>query len=251
MLLEGQVAIVTGGGRGIGAGISKQLTDHGAGVAVVYHQDADSANATVERLAAAGGDIAAFQCDIRCPDSVQGMVDGVVERFGRIDGLINNAIAGRQYASFDEATRQDYQDMLDYGCHAVINTIRAVRPVMREQGRGRVVNIVTELWNMGSAEWSTYLSGKGAMVGLSRSLATELGPDGITINMVAPGWMATEKVDRESDGSKNFAAQLPVRYHGTGEEIGRGCVFFLSELGDYVTGAYLPVTGGRITQMGA
>ena len=89
------------------------------------------------------------------------------------------------------------------------------------------------------------------MVGLSRSLATELGPDGITINMVAPGWMATEKVDLTSDGSRSFAAQLPVRYHGTGEEIGKGCVFFLSELGDYVTGAYLPVCGGRITQMGA
>ena len=82
-------------------------------------------------------------------------------------------------------------------------------------------------------------------------MANELGPDGIRINMIAPGWMATEKVDRESDGSKSFAATLPLRYHGTGEEIGKGCVFYLSELSDYVTGAYLPVTGGRITQMGS
>jgi 3-oxoacyl-[acyl-carrier protein] reductase len=141
--------------------------------------------------------------------------------------------------------------MLDYGCRAVVNTIHAVRPVMREQGGGRVVNIVTELWNMGSGLWSTYLAGKGAMVGLSRALANELGPDGITVNMVAPGWMVTDKVDPESEGSKAFGESLPLRRHGSADEIGNGCVFFLSDLASYVTGAYLPVTGGRITQMGA
>jgi len=251
MLLEGKVAIVTGGGRGIGAGISKQLTDHGASVAIVYHQGVEAAEATAEKLVADGKDAGACQCDIRSADSVQALVDGVMERWGRVDGLVNNAIAGRQHAPFDEATPQDYEDMLDYGCRAVINTIRAVRPIMKAQGDGRVVNIVTELWNMESPEWSTYLAGKGAMVGISRALANELGPDGIRINMIAPGWMATEKVDRESDGSKGFAATLPLRYHGTGEEIGKGCVFYLSELSDYVTGAYLPITGGRITQMGS
>jgi 3-oxoacyl-[acyl-carrier protein] reductase len=89
------------------------------------------------------------------------------------------------------------------------------------------------------------------MVGLSRALANELGQDGITINMVAPGWMADEKVDTQSEGSINFGKSLPLGFHGSADEIGNGCVFFLSELAGYVTGAYLPVTGGRVTQMGS
>jgi 3-oxoacyl-[acyl-carrier protein] reductase len=104
---------------------------------------------------------------------------------------------------------------------------------------------------MAPAQWSPYLAGKGAMVGLSRSLAMELGPENITVNMVAPGWMVTEKVDPHSPGSRNFAQSLPLRRHGGAEEIGKGCVFFLSDLASYVTGAYLPVTGGRVSQMGA
>jgi len=251
MLLAGKVAIVTGGGRGIGACISRTLARHGASVAIVYHQGAEAAASVVEEIVSAGGVADAYQADVRDAEAVQQMVAAVLQRFGRIDGLVNDAIAGRQCVSFEEADWQDYADMLDYGCRAVVNTIRAVRPTMREQGGGRVVNIVTELWNMGSGQWSTYLAGKGAMVGLSRSLANELGPDGITVNMVAPGWMVTDRIDPESDGSKSFAQSLPLRRHGSADEIGNGCVFFLSDLASYVTGAYLPVTGGRITQMGA
>jgi 3-oxoacyl-[acyl-carrier protein] reductase len=251
MLLSGKVAIVTGGGRGIGACISRTLARHGASVAVVYHQDGASASSVVEQVTSTGGVAEAFQADVRDREAVERMVAAVLQRFGRIDGLINNAIAGRQCASFDDATWEDYADMLDFGCRAVVNTVRAVRPIMREQGGGRVVNIVTELWNMGPAQWSTYLSGKGAMVGLSRSLANELGPDRITVNMVAPGWMLTDRTDPTSEGSRSFAKSLPLRRHGSADEIGNACAFFLSDLASYVTGAYLPVTGGRVTQMGA
>jgi len=251
MLLADNVAIVTGGGRGIGACISRVLARHGAKVAVVYSKSDAKAAAVVDDIASAGGTAQAFCSDVRDATAVEDMVTAVVDRFGRVDGLINNAIAGRQCAPFDEATWADYEDMFDFGCKAVVNTVRAVRPIMREQGRGRIVNIVTELWNMGTGDWSAYVAGKGAMVGLSRSLANELGPDGITINMVAPGWMADEKVDTSSEGSKGYAEGLPLRFHGSGDEIGNGCVFFLSDLANYITGAYLPVTGGRVTQMGA
>ncbi len=85
---------------------------------------------------------------------------------------------------------------------------------------------------------------------IGRSLACELGPENITVNMVAPGWMADEKVDTSSQGSQNFAKSLPLRRHGSADEIGNACAFFLSDLAAYVTGAYLPVTGGRVTQAG-
>ena len=89
------------------------------------------------------------------------------------------------------------------------------------------------------------------MVGISRALANELGPENITVNMVAPGWMATESVDTKSEGSIGFGKSLPLQRHGSAEEIGNACAFFLSDLSSYVTGAYLPVTGGRVTQIGA
>lgn len=251
MLLQGKVCLVTGAGRGIGASISRVLAKDGAKVAVVYHQGKEPAEGVVREIRSAGGEAQAFQADVRDEEQVKRVIDQTVQAFGRLDGLVNNAIAGRQQADFADATWDDYTDMFDYGCKAVVNTVKAVRPIMREQGGGRIVNIVTELWNMAPAGWSTYMAGKGAMVGISRSLAEELGPEGITVNMVAPGWMVTEKVDPESEASKSFAKQLPLRRHGSADEIGKACLFFLSDLASYVTGAYLPVTGGRVTQMGA
>jgi 3-oxoacyl-[acyl-carrier protein] reductase len=251
MLLEGKVSLVTGGGRGIGASICRVLARHGASVAVNYSASADKAEAVVAEITATGGAARAFQADVRQADEVERMVAEVLAHFGRLDGLVNNAIGGKQNGPLAEASADDFRTAFDFGCQAVINTTTAVRPVMREQGGGRIVNVVTELWNMAPAGWSVYMAGKGAMVGVSRSLACELGPEGITVNMVAPGWMVTEKVDPESEGSQKFAQTLPLRHHGSAEEIGNACVFFMSELAGYVTGTYLPVTGGRITQMGS
>lgn len=251
MLLEGRVVLVTGGGRGIGAAICRVLARQGAAVAVNYSRSGEKAEAVAAEIIAAGGRAQAFGADVRDEAAVARMVDEVTTALGRLDGVVNNAIAGRQQGALADATRDDYQAAFDFGCGAVVNMVRAVRPIFRKQGGGRIVNIVTELWNMAPANWSVYMAGKGAMVGLSRSLACELGPEGITVNMVAPGWMADEKVDITSEGSVKFAAGLPLRRHGSAEEIGNGCAFFLSELASYVTGAYLPVTGGRITQMGS
>ena len=251
MLLSGRVALVTGGGRGIGAAICRVLAREGAAVAVNYAHSHDKAEVVVAQILEAGGTARAYCADVRDPDAVSRMVESVAADFGRLDGVINNAIAGKQHGPFADATLQDFADAYDYGCKAVIHNVSAARPIFTAQGGGRVVNIVTELWNLAPADWTVYMAGKGAMVGLSRSLACELGPDNITVNMVAPGWMADEKVDVESDGSKNFARSIPLRRHGSADEIGNACAFFMSDLAAYVTGAYLPVTGGRITQMGS
>jgi len=251
MLLSGRVALVTGGGRGIGAAICRVLAREGAAVAVNYAHSADKANAVVAQIVEAGGTARAYCADVRDQEAVLSMVESAKSDFGRLDGVINNAIAGKQNGPVSAATLQDYADAYDYGCKAVIHTVTAARPIFKAQGGGRIINIVTELWNMAPADWSVYMAGKGAMVGLSRSLACELGPDNITVNMVAPGWMADEKVDTDSESSKNFAKTIPLRRHGSADEIGNACAFFMSDLAGYVTGTYLPVTGGRITQMGS
>jgi len=250
-LLEGKVAIVTGGARGIGADICRVLSRHGCSVAVNYSQAAEEAEKVAEQARANGVKAIAVKADVRSIEEVQAMVDRVTAELGPVYGVINNAISGRQHGLLEELVDQDFRDMFDFGAMQVVNTVRATRAIMKANGGGRVVNIVTEIWNMGPGEWAAYLGGKGAMVGVSRALANELGPDGITVNMIAPGWMATDKVDTTSEGSINFGKSLPMRRHGSGEEIGNGCAFFLSELSSYVTGAYLPVTGGRVTQMGS
>ncbi len=250
MLLEGKVVLVTGAGRGIGAAIARVVGRHGASVAVNYGSSRDKALEVVAQIEAAGSPARAFGADVRDPEAVADMVQAITETFGRLDGIVNNAIAGRQHGPLADATLADYSDAFDFGCKAVINTLNAARPIMKAQGGGRIINIVTELWNMAPPEWSVYMAGKGAMVGLSRSLAGELGPENITVNMVAPGWMADEKVDIASEGSKGFAKSIPLRRHGSADEIGNACVFFLSDLASYVSGTYLPVTGGRITQVG-
>lgn len=251
MLLKDKVVLVTGGARGIGAATARVLAGQGAAVAINYEHSKDKAEAVAAQITKNGGKAQAYGADVRDAAAVEAMIQEVKQTFGRLDGIINNAIAGRQEGTFAEATAADYENSFDFGCKAVLNTIRAVRPIMQEQGGGRIVNIVTELWNMAPERWSVYMAGKGAMVGISRSLACELGPENITVNMVAPGWMATENVDIEGAGSINFAKTLPLRRHGSADEIGNACVFFLSDLATYVTGAYLPVTGGRITQTGA
>ncbi len=251
MLLEGRVVLVTGGGRGIGAAICKVLAREGARVAVNYGSSKDKAEAVVAAIEAAGGKARAFQADVRNPEAFTAMVKEIVGTFGSLEGVVNNALGGRQNGALSEVTIDDYSNAFDFGCKAVVNSIVAVRPVFKEHGGGRIVNIVTELWNMAPEQWSVYMAGKGAMVGTSRSLACELGPENITVNMVAPGWMADEKVDTTSEASINFARSVPLRRHGSADEIGNACAFFLSDLAGYVTGAYLPVTGGRITQMGA
>ncbi len=251
MLLDGKVVLVTGGARGIGACITRVLVRHDATVAINYSASAQRAEALAQEMHKAGGRVTAYCADVRDAAQVEAMVAAIVGDYGRIDGIVNNAIAGSQPGTAAESPVADFDNMFDFGCHAVLNTTRAALPYMRAQGGGRIVNIVTELWNMAPAGWAPYLAGKGAMVGLSRSMACELGPDGITVNMVAPGWMADEKVNTESEASLNFGKSLPLRRHGSAEEIGKACVFFLSDLAEYVTGAYLPVTGGRITQMGA
>ena len=240
MILKDKAALVTGGARGIGADICRALAREGAAVAINYATSGEKAESLASEIKENGGKAIAVQADVRDPTAVEAMIKEAVGEFGRLDGLINNAIGGQQNGMLDQITLDNYQNMFDYGCVAVVNTIKAVRPVMQGQGGGRIVNIVTELWNMGSGDWLVYLAGKGAMVGLSRARGERAAADNITLNMVAPGWMADEKVDTSSQGSLNFGKTLPLRRHGSALEIGNACVFYLSHLAGYVTGTYLP-----------
>jgi 3-oxoacyl-[acyl-carrier protein] reductase len=217
---------------------------------VNYSESREKAESLVAEIRAAGGTANAYGANVCDAKALADMVAQVLADFGRIDGLVNNALSGKQNISLDDVTDADYDRAFGFGCKAMVNAIKAVRPAMAAQGGGRIVNIVTEMWNFAPEGWSVYMAGKGAMVGVSRSLARELAPQNITLNMVSPGWMVDDKVDPESETSKGFAKAIPLGVHGSADEIGNACVFFMGELSSFVTGAYLPVTGGRVTQVG-
>jgi 3-oxoacyl-[acyl-carrier protein] reductase len=250
VILCDRVVLVTGSGRGAGVGIARSLARQGATVAVNYATSADGARAVVDEIEASGGKARAYQTSVLDTDAVADMVGSIESDFGRLDGVVNNAIAGVQGATFADATFDDYRDAFDYGCRAVVNTARAALPVFARAGGGRIVNVVTDFWNSAPPEWSVYLAGKGALVGLSRSLAGEFGPLGVTVNMVAPGWMVADEADENSDDSREFSAKLPLRRRARPEDVGDVIAFYLSDLAASVTGAYLVVNGGRNPQVG-
>jgi 3-oxoacyl-[acyl-carrier protein] reductase len=249
MLLEGKVVLVTGGGRGIGASIVRVMAREGAAVAINCSRSRDRSEALAEEIKQQGGQADWWCCDVRDADAVEAMISDVHAKFGRIDAVVNNAIAGNQAGRLENFTWDDYANAYDYGAKAVLNTVNAVRPIMKEQGGGRIINIVTEIWNLAPGGWTVYMAGKGAMVGISRSLAGELGPENITVNMVAPGWMRDEKVTPDTNTS-DYVQGIPLGRQGDAEEIGNVCAFLSSDLAGFVTGAYIPVCGGSVRQTG-
>ena len=142
-LLEGKVVVMTGAARGIGAESCRIYAQHGANVVVNYSHSEDKARQVVEDVERHGGKGIAVRADVRNFDEVKSMFDRTLSEFGRIDGVVNNAISGRQDGAFDDLSDEDFRNMFDFGCLAVANTVRAVRPTMKEQGGGRIVNIVT------------------------------------------------------------------------------------------------------------
>ncbi len=249
MLIKDRVVIVTGGARGIGASIVRVLAREGAAVAINCSTSRDLADELARSITDQGGRARAWCADITDPDAVRAMVGEIHDEFGRVDGVVNNAIAGVQQGLLENVAWEDYTNAFDYGAKAVLNTVNAVRPIMRACGGGRIVNIVTEQWNFGAAGWSVYLAGKGAMVGLSRVMSAELGPENITVNMIAPGWMRTEKVTPDVD-TTGYVSGVPLGRQGDAEEIGKVCAFLMSDLAAFVTGAYIPVCGGAVRQTG-
>ena len=242
--LTGQVALVTGASRGIGKAISLALAAEGASVAVNYASSADAAEAVVAEITAAGGEAIAVGANVADVDAVTGMFKTVMDQWGRIDVLVNNAGITRDTLML-RMKPKDWQAVIDLNLSGVFYCLKAATKIMMKQRSGRIINITSVVGISGNAGQANYSAAKAGVIGLTKTAARELAPRGVTVNAVAPGFIATS-MTADLD-AEPILAQIPLGRMGQPEEIA-GAVRFLAAdpAGAYITGQTLQVDGGMV-----
>lgn len=245
--LAGRVVLVTGSSRGIGAEIAVKAGAEGARVAVHYGRSAEAAERTLERVRRAGAaDAASFAADVADGPQAEALVAHVIDRFGRIDALVNNA-GLTQVGPFLEIEPATWEALIRTDLTAAFHTCRAALPSMIERGSGAIVNIASRLGQIGVADTAAYSAAKAGLIGLTRALAREFGPRGIRVNAVAPGvvetGMTTDLVD--SDEGRRRLGGMALGRFGRPDEVAEAVIFLLSDASSLFLGQTLnPNAGG-------
>ena len=244
--LSQEIALVTGASRGLGKAIALALASEGARVAVNYFASEAGAMRVVEAIRAAGGDALAVRADITREDELHVMVATVARAWGPISVLVNNATGPQPMKAIEDYTWQDYLDQLNFFVKAPLQLAQLVLPAMKAARHGRIINIGSEVMDLGNAHYSAYVTAKAAMLGMTRSWANEVGRYGITVNLIAPGWIPVERHEQAPEAEfAAYAGQLPLRRMGAPEDIAAAAVFFAGPGGKYITGQALSVNGGN------
>jgi 3-oxoacyl-[acyl-carrier protein] reductase len=239
-------ALVTGASRGLGAAIAKGLGAAGWAVAVNYAHDDAGAAAVVDAIEVAGGRAAAFKFDVTDKASVRHGVAEIEHRLGDLGLIVNNATGPQPFKPIEEQSWDDHLDQLRFFVKAPLLVLQCVLPAWKARGSGIVVNIGSEVVDMGNAAFGHYVAAKAAMVGLTRSWANELGGDGIRVNLVAPGFIPVERhSDATADDLEAYRRLVPLGHQGVPEDIAAMVVFLASPGGGFITGQTFAVNGGR------
>ncbi|MEZ4956714.1 MAG: 3-oxoacyl-ACP reductase FabG [Saprospiraceae bacterium] len=240
--LEGQVAIITGGARGIGEGICKVFCEAGATVAL--WDVLDAGQETADAIAADGGSIFFQKVDVTAAESVENAVAEIMEKHGRIDILINNAGVIRD-RSFMKMTQQEWNTVINVNVNSLFVTTKAVIPHMREANYGRIISASSINAMAGAFGQTNYAASKAAIQGFTRSLCKEVGRYGITVNCVAPGFIKTEMTDSMPEEVIAAGIQMiPVGRIGTPEDMGHAYLFLASKEAGFINGITLHANGG-------
>ena len=237
-----KVALVTGGSRGIGRGCALELARAGYDIAINFAGNEEVANKTVEDIKALGVDAEAFKFDVSDKDAADNGVAKVLERFGRIDVLVNNAGITRD-GLFMRMSADNWNAVINTNLSSAFNVSQPVVKVMMKQRSGAIVNMASVVGVSGNAGQANYSAAKAGLIGLTKTLAKELGSRGIRVNAVAPGFINTD-MTKDLDTSK-FLDYIPLKRLGEVEDIAKA-VKFLAVDSDYVTGQVLEVDGGLI-----
>jgi 3-oxoacyl-[acyl-carrier protein] reductase len=253
MNFAGQVVLVTGAGRGIGAAIARAFAAEQATVAVNYLRHADTAQQVVEQCKALGGDAFAVQADVSDRAQAHALVEQVVGEAGRIDVLVNNAFRSyafdpEQRSTFADLSWSDYQAQFEGSVGAAFHMCQAVLPQFRRRAQGSIVNIVSNLVEHPVVPYHDYATAKSALVGFSRNLASELGPLGVRVNCVAPGlvWPTESSSGTRAPFREQLMAATPLRRLARPEDVAGPVLFLASAWSGFVTGQVVFVDGGLV-----
>lgn len=245
--LSGRLALVTGASGELGRVMARTLAECGADVAVHYGKSRDSALSLVDELRALGRRAEAFQADITVEASVAGLKDAVTKSLGNPDIVVANAVVQYEWLTVLDQPLKDFESQFDSCVLQSVLLAKAFLPAMKQKGRGRYIAISTECTVQAFVHQGAYVAGKRGLDGLLRVLAKEVGPSGITVNQVAPGWTVSER-DRAAGTvvRPDYDEKVPLRRRGTDQEVANAVAFLASDLASFTTGAWFPVTGGNV-----
>ncbi|MEW6289918.1 MAG: 3-oxoacyl-[acyl-carrier-protein] reductase [Thermodesulfobacteriota bacterium] len=244
MTMDGKIAVVTGGSRGIGKAICLHLARMGATVVVNYVSRPDAAEATVASIKEAGGNAAVCQFNVADAEQVQAAFKKILADFGRVDILVNNAGITRD-GLIAMMKEQAWDEVIDTNLKGAFNCIKAVSRPMMKQRWGRIVSITSVIGFAGNAGQANYAAAKAGMVGLTRSVAKELASRGVTVNGVAPGYIDTDMTkELAEEVTEKIKAEIPMNSLGTVEDVAAAVAYLVSEEARYVTGQFIHVNGG-------
>tara|TARA_B110000003_G_scaffold274463_1_gene314491 strand:- start:134 stop:877 length:744 start_codon:yes stop_codon:yes gene_type:complete len=247
MLLKGKNAIITGASRGIGKGIATIFAQNGANVAFTYSSSSDAAKSLEKELKSYGTNIKSYQSNAASFDDSQKLIDNVLEDFGSIDILINNAGITKDNLLM-RMQESDFDIVIDVNLKSVFNMTKAVQKTMLKQRKGSIINMSSVVGVKGNAGQSNYAASKAGIIGFSKSIALELGSRNIRCNVVAPGFIETEMTAKLNEDTVNeWRKGIPLRRGGTPLDIANTCTWLASDLSSYVTGQVINVDGGMLT----
>ncbi len=245
-LLQDKIAIVTGGGRGIGRAIVTEFINEGADVIIFDKVFPDDINTYINEQSAKGRKIILKTIDVTKTDEVQKICDDVVKEFGKIDILVNNAGITRDNLMI-RMKEEDWDAVLNVNLKGAFNTIKAVSRTMAKQRYGKIVNISSVVGVMGNAGQTNYSASKAGLIGLSKSVAKEFAGRNINVNVVAPGYVETDMTAQLTEEQKNaFLNIIPLKRPSKPEEIAAVVAFLASDKANYITGQVLCIDGGMV-----
>ena len=246
-LLQDKVALITGGSRGIGAGIVRRFAEQGANVAFTYRSSAESALAIEQELKDMGVKAKAFQSDAASFEQAEALVKAVIEEFGRVDILINNA-GITQDTLMLRMKEEQWDRVIEINLKSVFNlTKQVLRPMMKNRG-GSIINMSSIVGITGNAGQANYAASKAGIIGFSKSIAKEVGSRNIRCNTIAPGFIETDMTDALNENVKAaYLNNIPMKRLGKAEEVADVCVFLASDLSAYVSGQTISVCGALNT----
>jgi 3-oxoacyl-[acyl-carrier protein] reductase len=244
--LEGRTALVTGASRGLGAAIALELGARGAKVAVNYFAKRDRAEQVCAQIKQQGGEAAAFYADVRQEADIAKMIQSVNQTYQHIDIAVMNATGPQPFLTIEEQTWERYLDQLEFFVKSPLLILKQVVAGMKSRGFGRIIQIGSEVFEIGNPMFANYVAAKGAQLGQTRSWARELAPTGITVNLIAPGWIPTERHLHSTEAEMHsYTERVPMKHMGTPEDVANTVAFLAGEAGRFITGQKISVNGGN------